>query len=768
MDLDRGEVRYTDGARAQLTAKEQGLLSALLAARGGVVSRDQLLSEVWGSPPTLLTRAVDNAVMRLRAKVEADPAAPRHVLTVHGDGYRLVLDEAPPIDAALSRLRERLASARLLTLVGAAGVGKTHLARALVEGIPCRWVDLSGVTDEDGLLAALSPGRAEPKAIARALVEERLLVLDGCDRVLPALGVHLPPLLAALPELRVLASSRERLRLRGEQLAPVEPLEPEAAMAMLSEHLRALGQDPPSPPVLAEVIRRLDGVPLALELAAPRIALLGPEGWLRLGSSTLDALSEGPREAPTGGLRQALALSWGLLSPPQREALLALSVFRGPFSAESAALVLAGEDAARDLQELLERSLLRREPAGRFRLLALVRDFALEAGGPPAEALARHAACMADTGDLEDRADLLAAHHWALGAAPALACGIAERLWPVLSATGPAALLERLAEDTGALGTPRARLLRFEARLALGLERDPGELDPALAEPDLACRAALLLSRHHRLRGDPAEAERGFQLALAAGGAAEERALLSLELGIQAIDRHNPDEAAEHLARAARLAEPAGRLHTRVRLHQAMAASEAGLLARGLELIDESLGALEARGDRRGLGIALCHRALILVEDRRPAEAEAAASRARSLARQVGNQRFEAYAELLLGLAAYERGDRAAAESLALSARVGFEELNDRRFAALALARQAVAAAARGLDPRPALEAARLSLEEVGIPLLLTGMALLGGFGDLFAGDRAGARARLQGAPARLPGSFPRMARRHLEEALAE
>lgn len=334
----------------------------------------------------------------------------------------------------LAALAPALARARLLTLTGAGGSGKTRLAleaagRAAAAGREVVWVELAPLEHagrvSDRVAAAL--GLREAGEGARDVVDAlrgraACLVLDNCEHVLDGCAPLVATLLRALPDLTVLATSREPLGVPGETVWPVPPLAvPDAAPRPSAASLagvdavqlfveRAQAAYPPfrltdeNAPAVAQICRRLDGSPLALELAAARVRLLSPEQIARRLDDVFHLLGGGSRTALPRHrtLRAAIDWSYMLLNAEEQVLLDRLSVFAGDFSLEAAEAVGPGDElAAGDLLDrlgaLVDKSLvlMREEPDGpRYRLLETVRQYArerLRERGAEAETLARHA-----------------------------------------------------------------------------------------------------------------------------------------------------------------------------------------------------------------------------------------------------------------------------------------------------------------------------------------------------------------------------------------
>jgi len=307
-------------------------------------------------------------------------------------------------------------SVRLLTLTGPGGTGKTRLALqaagAAADAYPdgVWWVALAPLPDPTLVLAAVArvlhiteDGKTPALDLLRFQLEEKrlLLVLDNFEH-LPAAADDVGRLLGACPHLDVVVTSRERLRLAAEHEFPVPTLVDADAADLFVVRASALSVDVAGDPVVESICRRLDNLPLAIELAAARSKLFAPRELLERLAQPLDlatsARDADPRQAT---LRATIAWSYELLDTPERELFARLASFNGGFTVEAAERVCEAD--ADLLASLLDKSLIRRRAAsagsGRFFMLETIREFALERFAEiddPADVEERHAAFFTD------------------------------------------------------------------------------------------------------------------------------------------------------------------------------------------------------------------------------------------------------------------------------------------------------------------------------------------------------------------------------------
>jgi predicted ATPase/DNA-binding winged helix-turn-helix (wHTH) protein len=452
-----------DGVPVELGGRALDLLIALLSRAGEVVGKDELLALVW--PHARVEEgSLRVHVAGLRKALGDGSDGSRYIETTPGRGYRFVVPvarsiEVPDAGAAGSgsvpqaslparllrtvgraddvrRISTRLTAARLVTIVGAGGVGKTTVAVAVAHEMLASFagavvfIDLGMLGDPRLAASAVASmlglsvqsEDATPGVVAHLRGRRLLLVLDTCEHLVEAVAALVSRIVAAAPEVCILATSREALQVEGEQVHRLEPLasppdEPgltaAAAQAFPATQLfleRAeasgarLGFSDADAAIVASICRKLDGVALAIELAAMRVEAYGLRQTAALLDERLTLLSLGSRTAPPRQrtLQATLDWSFGLLSDTERLVLRRLAVFVGHFTLEAALSVVTSPtlDEAIVLgaiDSLVAKSMVATQPVGammRYRLLDATRAYALQidlgAAEQPALA-ARHA-----------------------------------------------------------------------------------------------------------------------------------------------------------------------------------------------------------------------------------------------------------------------------------------------------------------------------------------------------------------------------------------
>ena len=430
----------------RLGRRSMDILLILLEHAGHVVSKQQLIARVW--PKSVVEDTNLRVHMTALRKALGDgQAGQRYIVTVAQRGYSFVAPfSLEPIEqssegdsteprghnlpvrrtrmigrqALVDSVMTQLARQRFITLVGPGGIGKTTAALRVAEQLighyrdGIRLLDLAPVNDPlmiTGHLATLldlALHDDEPMGSLASFLRERqmLLVIDNCEHLLDAIAPLCESILRAAPHVHILATSRESLRAEGEFVQRLESLDcppPIAVLdrtqaltfsalqlfverAMASHDSFELSHD--ELPLAIEICRRLDGIPLALELAAAQVGNLGLSGLLSQLQGSFRLLTHGSQITPGRHqtLRATLDWSFELLNACEQACLRRLGIFRGGFTLQSAAAVIVGEHIEPDvvftsITQLVAKSLLNVEVGDEevfYRLLDTTRSYALE------------------------------------------------------------------------------------------------------------------------------------------------------------------------------------------------------------------------------------------------------------------------------------------------------------------------------------------------------------------------------------------------------
>ena len=516
------------------------------------------------------------------------------------------------------------ADVRVVTLVGPGGAGKTRLALELAQRNGGRFRDghafvaLAALSDPTLVVASIAhaldlpetAGRTPEALLADHLKNRRmLLVLDNLEHLLecvPSLGA----LMAAAPELKLLATSREPLRLYGEHLYPVPTLAEDTATELFLDRAQAVRPDldhEAARDAAPEICRRLDGLPLAIELAAAQAAVFTPAALLERLDDRLGLLVEGPRDQPERQqtLRNTLAWSHDLLSAVQQRLFARLAVFAGGWTMDAADAVCNGDlDIVTSLASLEEKSLVQvasAEPEPRLTILETIREYAAEqlrAVGETDAIRARHASFFLQ---------------------------VAERAEPELpSSRGE--LLDRLELD------------HDNIRAAIGFLESTGQYERLL-------RLVGAIWRFWYLRGHLSEGRLRLETALAHDDTATRgrakalngAAAMAINAGDVAAARARAEEA---LTLHRRLGDSAGAAYAAFMLANALVEQEEVEHAR--ELYEQSISVFRATGADAWALLATRHLAYLyddIGEQRRARELHEQNLRR---AREIGNDRFAA------------------------------------------------------------------------------------------------------------------------------
>jgi len=628
----------------------------------------------------------------------------------------------------VAELPTQLRAARLVTLTGPGGVGKTRLAlRVAAESVTSFphgvWlVELAAVAEATLVPKAVTstldireqPGQSLVNTLADALYRrELLLVLDNCEHLIQACAELAETLLRACPRLHILATSRQALRIPGERVWHVPPLQvpaPRAEQVATAEAValfvaRASAVQPSfaltdqTTATVAHVCRQLDGIPLAIELAAARLAVLSPEQLAARLDDRFQLLTAGSRTAlpRQQTLLGTLDWSYDLLCEPERSLFRQLAVFAGGWTLEAAEAVGADAGTAPDevlelLGRLVDQSLviaeLQPDGAMRYRLLETVRQYAarrLAEAGDAGRVHGRHATFFLGLVETEtppgwgpalrawaDRisaelGNIRAALAWACAtpAAVELALRLGAALWPFWVVCGHlregSQWLERALALPAGAGTLAARARTLDAAGYLAQYMDDRPALARCSEESLALAQAL--GDRRVLAGSLLRLGR---LALMQGDSRRAAALLDESVGIW-----------RELGRT--VGEP-------LALHNlGLAARDQGRYAEAERYYEQSLLLFRELGDTAGAAGGLHDLADLALLRGESARAAALLSESLALRRQLDEPRGVALGLVGLGLVAWFQGDHGAAVARARESLVAFRDLGIRGAASQAL-----------------------------------------------------------------------------------
>jgi predicted ATPase/DNA-binding SARP family transcriptional activator len=585
---------------------------------------DLLHSEADARGPAVALERFEHYRRDLRDRLGTDPGellqrTHRGLLALDRPVRRGVRYDATELigrDADLLRLRALMAGARVVSIVGTGGLGKTRLAHALARdaAVPTvHFVELVGVTSAEDVAVEVgsvlgvrdsvsSRGAltAQQRADIRARIAQRLgqspglLILDNCEHLVEAAAELVAFLISAAPDLRVLTTSRAPLAIAAERVYPLGELKAADAAELFRE--RAVAARPGlrlDEQVVASVVTRLDGLPLAIELAAAKVRAMSVEEIDRRLEDRFALLRGGDRSAPDRhqALLTVIEWSWNLLNADEQRALRRLSLFYDGFTLEAAETVL-GATAFDAVRGLVDQSLLgvREAAAGiRYRMLETVREFGrlrLVAAGEDASARAAQRAWAAGYASAQLARITGAGQFAAIDALRAEETNLADELRGAITDGDRGSLVQLLAA-LGLFWTMRGEHVRLLAVAAAAAEAVRGWQPP----PDVAgaarAAAAITLSNSLMIGG---EGDRSLMALLRqvgpdAGGTVYISGLARVLLAYDAYDAYDADASGGFPGRLAALAADPDR-------RTAAAASQ--WLAHERENAGDPAGAIEA------------------------------------------------------------------------------------------------------------------------------------------------------------------------------
>jgi predicted ATPase/DNA-binding winged helix-turn-helix (wHTH) protein len=690
------------GQPAPVGARAFDLLLALIDHRDRVVSKNELLDLVW---PGVV---VEENNLQVQVSTLRKILGNQSIATLPGRGYRFTLpfdDDRPgpscalpgfrhnlpaPLNSFVGRereiaaLKEALVNARLVTLTGVGGTGKSRLSLQVAAEVAADYPDGAWLVE----LAPVPDGHRVPQVVAFVLgVKEEagrpavetltgflrdkrlLLILDNCEHVVAACADLARRLLLAAPALKILASSREALHVTGEARFPVPALALETeAMRLFVD--RAVAVQPSfeltetNRATVHDICQRLDGIPLPIELAAARVGGLTVDRINVLLNDCFRVLTQGDRAAATRQqtLRASIDWSYDLLSIPERILLRRLAVFAGGWTLEAAEAVVAEGEIAKDdvvdlLTQLVEKSLVDIDARGeRYRLLETVRQYALElanASGELGSLRPRHIACFAELAQKARRES----------------GGVRQAIWFARLDADLENILAALSwcdqvPDGATLGVTLSRALRHYwirgGHLALGLHATTQALARMAASDRtlLRSRALFDVGQLHSFAGQFAQAKPYLEESIAIARELGDRREVGYglqPLGLAYLGMGQVDEARRSLEEAAEIAQEAGdvnevaaALNALAQLHRTQ-----GELDQAETLFQQVLAMASQASNNYIVVIALLNLAMVWIDRRQPERARSVLLEVLAIVEEGGaRSTAQSVLEVTAGLAA--------------------------------------------------------------------------------------------------------------------
>ncbi len=441
--LPERKALFANNCPIRLGARAIEILITLVSRHGETISKEELIAAVW--PNTHVEEAnLRVHVAALRKALGEDQDGARYIVNLSGRGYcftapvsRQISGDDTPLspranstlpahfvrvigrDGAIDALSDHLGRYRFVTVVGPGGIGKTTVAVATARKLADRYrhgvqfIDLAPLNDDQlvpsafasALGLSITSGNPIPALVAHLRAKSMLILLDNCEHVIGASASLVEVVLRGAPDIHILATSREAMRVGGEwiyRLAPMDVPDDVAgiradearvspAVQLFAERARAISESfelsDENAPFVVDLCRRLDGLPLAIELAAARVNVFGVRRLAEMLDDRLLLLSEGRRTALPRHqtLHATLEWSFSLLSTDEQKVLCAVSIYRAAFTFESAAAVamgagLSGNAVMDCVASLSDKSLVQIDATGQVvtcRLLDSTRAYAL-------------------------------------------------------------------------------------------------------------------------------------------------------------------------------------------------------------------------------------------------------------------------------------------------------------------------------------------------------------------------------------------------------